>query len=355
MRSLSITMTTLALTMAICPPAWAQPPVSDAQPTQPAAGDAGAAAPEPKSEALDAYKRGKQAFAAGRFEQALASFRLSYDKLPSPNSHLMIGKSLVELGRIVEAHQSLVLSEKIASEAAAGSDKYIDTLNAARDLLASVRGKIGRLRFSAVGGIDTLPPDASLRVGATVLARDDWDEALALEPGSFEVTLTTAEGDSTQTVEVTAGGDVTVALALPGVDEPPRPPQPTTTTEPEPSSWRADNQRTLAYVAGGVGVVGFALFGAFGGLTLSTLDDLESRCTNGACPSGSQGDIDSGTTYQMIANVGLIVGAVGVATGITLFVTDPSIIGDDGEETEARRDRLELSIGAGTLALRGRF
>jgi hypothetical protein len=76
----------------------------------------------------------------------------------------------------------------------------------------------------------------------------------------------------------------------------------------------------VAYVAGGIGVVGLATFGIFGLLNSSTYSDLQSSCPNNVCPPGKAEDISNGRTQQTIANVGLIVGAVGLVAGVTLFV-----------------------------------
>jgi hypothetical protein len=78
--------------------------------------------------------------------------------------------------------------------------------------------------------------------------------------------------------------------------------------------------RTYSYIAGGVGVAGLAMFTIFGLMDNSTYSDLQSACVNGRCPSTKQSEIDSGRTQQTVANVGLVVGAVGVAAGATLFV-----------------------------------
>ena len=53
----------------------------------------------------------------------------------------------------------------------------------------------------------------------------------------------------------------------------------------------------------------------------SNYSDLQNACHPAtACPSGKSGEIDSGKTDQLIANIGLGVGIVGVAAGATLFV-----------------------------------
>ena len=89
---------------------------------------------------------------------------------------------------------------------------------------------------------------------------------------------------------------------------------------PPPEGHRPSPLRLGAYAAGGVGVVGLAVF-TIGGLAAhSTYNDLGSACHDGPCPADKQGEISSGKTQQTIANVGLVFGVAGVAAGATLFV-----------------------------------
>jgi hypothetical protein len=78
--------------------------------------------------------------------------------------------------------------------------------------------------------------------------------------------------------------------------------------------------RIGAYVAGGIGVLGFATAAISGAMASSTYGDLNSACSNGPCPSSKAGEISSGKTQETLANVGLVVGALGVGAGVTLFM-----------------------------------
>jgi hypothetical protein len=71
----------------------------------------------------------------------------------------------------------------------------------------------------------------------------------------------------------------------------------------------------------GAGVVGLAGFAAFAGLGLAsqaTYDDLEARCAP-LCGDAERSEADGAETQQALANVGLVVGIVGVAAGVTLI------------------------------------
>ena len=78
--------------------------------------------------------------------------------------------------------------------------------------------------------------------------------------------------------------------------------------------------RTYAYVAGGVGAAGLLTFGIFGALAASKYSTLKDECGGRPCPESRRSDVESGQSSQTIANIGLAVGVIGVAAGVTLFV-----------------------------------
>ncbi|MEZ4308674.1 MAG: hypothetical protein R3F14_11570 [Polyangiaceae bacterium] len=82
--------------------------------------------------------------------------------------------------------------------------------------------------------------------------------------------------------------------------------------------------RPASFAAGGVGVAGFAMFAISGGLASATYDSLDQKCTAGSgtrtCPADAQSQIDEGKTQKDLANVGLVIGAAGLAAGVTMFV-----------------------------------
>jgi hypothetical protein len=111
------------------------------------------------------------------------------------------------------------------------------------------------------------------------------------------------------------------------------------------------NQRTLAYVAGGVGVAGFATFAVFGILNNGKYQDLEAQCPGGICPPGTSNDAEAGRMYQTLANVGLGVGIVGLASGAVLFLTAPS----PRTETASLKPTTRLAVGPTSVSLQGKF
>jgi hypothetical protein len=108
------------------------------------------------------------------------------------------------------------------------------------------------------------------------------------------------------------------------------------------------HRRTTAYVAGGIGVAGALSFGVFGLLNHAKYSDVQDECSHDLCSDDVREDAERGHTYQTIANVGLIVGVVGLGTAVALVLTEP-----DG--ATARRSATRVAVGPGSIHVQGTF
>jgi hypothetical protein len=112
-------------------------------------------------------------------------------------------------------------------------------------------------------------------------------------------------------------------------------------------------KRTLAYIAGGVGVAGLLTFAIFGSMNNSKFSDLEEQCPNQVCPTRLEDDADTGQTYQTIANVGLFVGVIGLATGGVFYYLSTK---EKAPEASARRSTApRIGLGPRGVTVSGRF
>jgi hypothetical protein len=115
----------------------------------------------------------------------------------------------------------------------------------------------------------------------------------------------------------------------------------------KPSSW--SRQRTLALVAGGVGVVGLGVGAVFGLSASSKKSDYEQhqdsngRCLDAACATLSQDALSAATG----STAGFIAGGALVAVGAVLWLTAPS------GGAEAKTVGVVPSVGGATIL--GRF
>jgi hypothetical protein len=320
----------------LAPPAAAQPAGDDAA----------------RKEASDAFRKAKVDYEAGRFEPALSGFKTSYERYPSPNSRLMVARSFESLGRLIEAYDEARAVVPEAEEAANTDPKYDATRDSAKELVKTVALKLTlvnvSIRGDATGG--------TLEVGDRTIDEARWGEPIAVMPGAVQVRLMhdgrlverTRDGAAGQTLHVELAFDAPVADPI---DDAPAP---------------SDDDMPLlipAIVAGGVGVTGLVLFGVFGGLNNATFSDLEAQCPGGACPQTVADDIDTGQSYQTVANVALVFGLVGIAAAGTLVVFDLLDDGDGANSDSADSDsaasaasmKPRLAVGVGSIAIEGRF
>ncbi len=307
------------------------------------------ATPKQLDDAKTQYKKAKKAFDKKNFEEALAGFRDSYGTVASPNSHLMVARTLVELGRTVEAYQEFDATAAEADAAAKADEKYAQTAQSARNEMNEVRKKLGMLKVIVADP----SPGAKVSVGDAELPSSSWGKEVPKEPGKYVVTLTTPSGSKVQReVQLDAGGGASIDLAEASEATQAGEAPPTEESAAVELDSKKGGGRTLAYVAGGIGVLGLATFGIFGAMNNSAFGKLEDRCTNGQCPPDLQDDRDSGETYQTVANVGLVVGVVGLAAGTVLFLTSkPS----QEATTAARGPRVGVGVGPGSVTVAGSF
>jgi hypothetical protein len=305
-----------------------------------------AATDEQKQAAQQAFLAALEKSKAGDHEGALAGFRASFAVVESPNTQLMIGRELAALNKLADAYRAIRAAEKLAQDASTVDAKYVEAAKAAALEADEMKKRIGMLRIDA-GDLVVL----EITVQGQNVPVDQKGELIPVDPGKVPVVLRSAKGIETREVDAMAGSE-SVADFKPATPPPPAEDDPSASGGFDPFDGGSD-QRTTAYVVGGVGAAGMVLFGVFGALHLSTFGDLEDQCPGNVCPASLQGDADSGKTYQTVANVGLVVGAVGLAAGTALFVT--TLIGDDEPTSASRPPPLQLGVGPTGLSLRGSF
>jgi hypothetical protein len=192
-------------------------------------------------------------------------------------------------------------------------------------------------------------------VGELTLDDNALDEPVIVAPGETTVSATSPDGKEVKkTVSVAQGALVDVSLTF-SEDKPaaPPPPQPVAVSTTDTASNEGIPMRTLAYVAGGIGVAGFAGFAVFGAMSRSKFNELRDACPGDVCPPERSGEISDGKRYQTFANVGLAVGILGLGAGVTLFVLDNSSAPSAGASTASGAPRLV--VRPASVAVEGRF
>jgi hypothetical protein len=320
------------------------------------------------------YLQGAAHYKAGRLLEALAAFRASYDMVASPNSHIMIARTLRDKGDIAQAYAEYDHVVTEADQATERDAKYKATADAARAERSKLREKLTMI----IVRVRNPPEDLRVAVGNKPIERADWGKPVPVMAGAL-LALGVAGGRPDQRQELSGfPGDELVVLfdysAPPPAPVEPSPPPKKVEEElkttrfppidavpdiprqpPRPAPPPTD--RTWAYVSLGAGGAGLLTFLAFGALNQSTYNDLQASCPNMHCPPGQQDEVDKGRRYQVIANVGLGLFVVGGSVGAILLTTGADA--GPAPVDAARRPQgfalTDLAIGPGSVQVRGAF
>lgn len=287
------------------------------------------------------YLEAKKAFDAGNYAAAVEGFQASYDVVASPNSHLMLAKSLDKLGRVAASYRAAKAVVPEAEAAAAQDDKYARTAEDARALMESLRGRVGYLTVR-------LPPGKSgtVAVDGREIAAEELAEPVLVDPGTVSVSFASPSGADERSITLGPGGTGLVDF---GVRDPSAPPPAVDVDQGE--GFQIHAPRAVGIGLAATGVAGMVVFGVFGAMTSSKFSELEDTCTpERICPPEAQGTLDDGKTFQTVANVGLVVGITGLIAGTTLFLLEPEIVSDDEQSAS-----VKLTIGPAALGVKGTF
>ena len=333
------------------PPKGAPPPAGTGAAGQPKNAAAGASK-EDIAKATALFTQGTKLFQTKKFALALDQFRASYDTVASPNSHLYIARCQVEMGDLKEAFRTFQKVIVEAEQRAATEPKYAPTRDSAKGELDELSNKIGVLTIT----VKDPDPSARLEVNGLIVPKEEWGGPVAVDPGKVTITLSVPTKDTfTKSVDVQKGQkqsvDIDPSEGKPVVAPPPA-------VAPEQVSSSRPPYLPIAIAAGVVGVAGFTMFGVGGAMSKSTYSGLKDACGGEhSCPDNSHADeIKKGKTQQTVANVGLVVGAVGVAASATFFI----LYGTSGSSSAKKSDEaphatVEPDIGLGYAGLHGTF
>jgi len=290
-----------------------------------------------KESARAAFTAGMEAYNDKRFEEALAAFQKSYGEVASPNSHLMVARTLRSVGRVAEAYDEFQAVIDEAEAAAKDDKKYQQSADAAHADLTALEEEIGRVKV--VGG-DKVARDVELSVGGQVVEHKRWSRPVPVKPGTVIVQL---EGQPPKEVEVTAGATVEVDIT---------PTRPKASEKPEPvkTKYEGPDRMTVGFIVGGVGVAGLVVYTVFGALALATYEDIDDQCFDKRCPDRLSEDADKGRVYTGLANAGFAIGIIGLAVGAGFIAW--AILDEEPEKTEGSRPRPEIAVGPGSVHLK---
>jgi len=339
-----------------------------------------------RATARDAANSGRAAFEAGQYEKAIDSFSRAESLVHAPPHLLFMARSQAKLGHLIAAHETYL---KITRETLRPNapKAFSDAQNAAEQELPSVDA---RLPYVVVTLQGASPEGVSVQMDSTALSAAMIGIPLPADPGQHvfkatgsatgdPVTVTLAEGAKQSVVlrvhstgvraaAIPAAAPAATSVAAPatGTAAPP-----SSTSSPPPSdSLSADTAavhgsglRIASYVSFGLGAVGLGggtYFFLKSRTTGDEADKLYDQC-RAVSAQGECGELrqqfekkDSDANSQRtLGVVGLVVGGVGVAAGLTFLLIDLSSGSSKSAQNSA--PRLIPVVGFETVGLAGTF
>lgn len=303
-----------------------------------------ALAQRPEAERL--IDEGVELRRAGKEREALERFRQAYELDPSPRAQGQMGLAAKSLRLWVEAERHL------QGALSATSDAWVDKNRAALEqALEVVSNNVASLR------VETNAPSAKLYVNGRELTDLPMSEALRVVAGAAQLEVR-APGYQTARRRETLPARRVTALRIELEAEAPAPPAPAPVpietpapaAPPPPERDDGGTQRTWAWVAGGVGLVGIGAGTYFGLRTLSLKSERDDVCPDAECTSQRGVDLDeSARSSALVSTIGFGVGAAALGTAAVLWLTAPKT------ESEAPSVGAALGPRGASATLRLRF
>lgn len=263
---------------------------------------------EATTRAREAYERGRAAFTAGNFSEALTAFQQAYEAKPHPTVLVSIAECQERLEQWAATVETL--------------ERYLRDSPQARDREA-MEQKIAAIRARpAVLNVTSEPPGAKIFLDGTDTGKVTPAE-LEVAPGDHTVKLT-LEGhtDAEEQTTVTFGERRDMPLTL----DTPEPEG--NGEEPVPEEHASEGTPAALYVGAGLTGVGLVAGTIFGFMALSEKSDFDDAPSNEAA--------DRGERFALIADISFGVAvAAGIATAVMYFTrSGSSESADDSDEGE---------------------
>ncbi|WP_437961244.1 hypothetical protein WME76_17480 [Sorangium sp. So ce119] len=248
-------------------------------------------------------------------------------------------------GKLLEAREALITCSQPTCPAAAVAD--------CGPWLAEVEQSLPSVVIAAKDADGRERLDVRVLVDGRLLAAALDGKALPVDPGprtfrfepatgpAVEERLLIREGEKNRAITVTLGAPAASAPAAPRPPASPAAPPPATPAAPPPASPAASPLASpaapplvaspaappaepsippLAWVAGGVGVAGLAVFAVAGALSLDAEADLRATCA----PRCAADDVRAVRVQHAVADIGLGVGVVALGAAAWLYLTRPT-------------------------------
>jgi hypothetical protein len=278
-------------------------------------------------------RAGLTLFDKGDYAGALENFKRAYAMYPVPTLGVFTARSLVKLGRLLEARD--LYGKVLDTPLERGADETMKrAVDDARRERADLGPRIPTLTLTvrgATGPIRAILDDKELVPGAPV----------EVDPGDHRVEASANGRTERASVRVAESERREVPLDL-------TPPPPEPAVAPVAEARATSPLRTAGFVAVGVGGAGLATGAALGIAAIAEKSSLDSPgvcATPTTCNASARGKVDTYNTLRTSSAIALYAGAGLAAVGVVVILAAP----------KKNADAAALVIGPGHARLEGRF
>jgi hypothetical protein len=299
-------------------------------------------------EALDELKQGYSLKQLGNCRDALPHLARSVRLDPSGRALLNLSDCEQQLGELVEAQGHAAQGRELARH-----KSEAELVTAADAQLESIAKRLPRLTVRLAS---TAPQHCLVASDGTVVEAAALGVDVGVNPGAHVLTVSApgyAERRFDVSLEEGARKEVEVepgAKLQPDASNAATSPAATTAgpAAPEGVAPKTSPNRALAYSVLAVGAAGVTVGVVTGLAAGSKHTTLAGECDSqgGACPPGSQGDINSFYTLRTASTVAYAIGAAGLVGGAVLWFTAPSPRSDAA---------AHVWLGPASAGIAGRF
>ena len=294
---------------------------------------AGAEAAEPiddstKNAARELAQRAKEAIDRGDYEAARDLYGRAYALVPAPTLSLREARALVELGLLVEAAEAYVRTTRtVLTEDS--TPPFRRAVEQAQRELAKLKPRIPELKLVLKGAA---PEDVSVTMDGQPYSVALLGVERPVNPGSHQI-VAQRDGDTKveATVDLAEGATEQVELVIGGSQKPAARAEPADAHMTAASVLQPPEEDSVlhsppvTYAALGVGALGLGIGVVTGIIATKKHSELEAQCPDNQCVEGSpaEGDLKSFRLLRTVSTVSYVVGALGVAGGVTLLLLAP--------------------------------
>lgn len=295
--------------------------------------------PSDRAAAEALFRDAKKLFGKKRYAEACRKLEESQRLDPQGGTLLNLAVCHAREGRTASAWVEFQEAIELAKKA-----KRTDRVKLAQKELALLDKKLARLTLEVPA--DSRVTGLTVHRGKEPIGEGAWGTAVPVDPGAEIEIAASAEGYKTWRTTVRVAAAEQKTLVVPKLEKLPAPPPApkAASTEGKPAGDRK-TERLIAYVAGGVGLVGVGVGSYFGLRALSKKNAAEERCDGSLCSEQGLDLNEEADRAATISNIGFGVGLVGLGVGTYFFLVSQPSSKEQGPPAKTSGVRLAPSIG----------